>query len=151
MSPLELRVADQSTCRSCRTADCIKGRREPASPLTVVRRGCELGLFLPAKVGNLDCTFCLDFVQACPHDNIELSTRTPALELVDLRRRSGVGRLLQRPDVAALATLFVFGGMLNAFAMVSPVYRLEMWMAGLLGAVTEAPVLALVFALFLVV
>jgi ferredoxin len=151
VSPLELRVADQSTCRSCRTADCIKGRRAPSSPLTVVRRGCELGLFLPAKVGNLDCTFCLDCVQACPHDNIELATRTPASELTDLRRRSGLGRLLKRPDLAALATLFVFGGLLNAFAMVASAYRLEAWMARLLGFTSEAPVLALVFAGMLVV
>lgn len=151
ISPLELKVADLSTCRTCHTADCIRGRRETTAPLTVVRRGCELGLFLPAKVGNLDCTFCLDCVHACPHDNIQLATRTPALELLELRRRSGVGRLLQRPDLAVLATLFVFGGMLNAFAMVSPVYRLETWMAQLLGVVTEAPVLALLFVLALVV
>ena len=75
----------------------------------IVQRGCELGLFLPAKVGNLDCTFCLDCVQACPHDNIALAVRAPALELVDGRRRSGIGRLARRPDIAVLAVLFVFG------------------------------------------
>src|SRR5205085_10915161 len=47
MSPLELRVRDESTCRSCRTVDCIKGHAAPA-----VQRGCELALFLPLKVGN---------------------------------------------------------------------------------------------------
>ena len=26
MSPLELRIREESTCRSCRTADCIRGR-----------------------------------------------------------------------------------------------------------------------------
>ena len=45
-------------------------RRRAAS---IVQRGCELGLFLPTKVGNLDCTFCLDCVQACPHDNIAIA------------------------------------------------------------------------------
>jgi polyferredoxin len=151
VSPLELKVADQSTCRTCHTADCIKGQRIPSAPLTVLRRGCELGLFLPAKVGNLDCTFCLDCVRACPHDNIQLSARTPAFELADLRRRSGVGRLSKRSDLAALAAVFVFGGLLNAFAMVAPVYRLETWMAHTLRVVSEAPVLALLFVGSLVV
>ena len=29
MSPLELQIREESTCRACRTADCIKGRWEP--------------------------------------------------------------------------------------------------------------------------
>ena len=31
-------------------------------------RGCELALVQPRKVGNMDCTFCMDCVRACPHD-----------------------------------------------------------------------------------
>ena len=73
MSPLELRVKDAGTCRTCRTADCIKGRRAPEAPDVVLARGCELRLFLPSKVGNMDCTLCLDCVHACPHDNIALA------------------------------------------------------------------------------
>jgi polyferredoxin len=191
MSPLELRVRDESTCRSCRTADCIKGRR-PNGPTvnaeaaeiaekgiisksslrtlralrsnvmslpgslrsavgtTSVQRGCELGLFLPMKVGNLDCTFCMDCVHACPHDNIALATRLPGAELTDSRRRSGIGRLSRRWDIAALAIVFVFGGVLNAFAMAAPVYRLEAWLAHTIGVVSEAPVLAVVFLVSLV-
>jgi ferredoxin len=149
MSPLELHIKSESTCRSCRTADCIKGRRQPEAPLVVVQRGCELGLFLPMKVGNMDCTFCLDCVQACPHDNVAMTTRLPGTELADSRRRSGVGWLAKRPDIAGLSVLFAFGGMLNAFAMVSPVYRLETWMAHGLGITSEAPVLALLFVMSL--
>ena len=149
MSPLELHIKEESTCRSCRTADCIKGRRQPDAPQVVVQRGCELGLFLPLKVGNMDCTFCLDCVQACPHDNIALTTRLPGMELADPRRRSGVGWLARRPDIAGLAVLFVFGGMLNAFAMVAPVYRLEAWIAHALGVASEVPVLALLFVVSL--
>ena len=93
MSPLELQVKQPDTCRTCRTVDCIKGRRDEAVPSRVLRRGCELALFLPAKTGNLDCTFCLDCVQACPHDNIAVATRVPGLELIDSRRRSGIGWL----------------------------------------------------------
>jgi ferredoxin len=150
VSPLELRIRDESTCRSCRTADCIKGRRQAEQPHVILQRGCELGLFLPLKVGNLDCTFCLDCVHACPHDNIALSSRVPGAELEDSRRRSGVGWLDRRPDVAGLAVLFVFGGMLNAFAMAAPVYRLEAAIGGVLGVATEWPVLALLFIAWLV-
>jgi ferredoxin len=151
LSPLELRVREPATCSACRTVDCIKGRRAPEAPLQVVRRGCELGLFLPAKVGNLDCTLCLDCVQACPHDNIALATRVPGLELAEPRRRSGIGRLAQRWDLAALAALFVFGALLNALGMIAPVSVFERWIAMRLGTTAEAPALAAIFLLALVI
>lgn len=150
MSPLELQARQPETCRTCRTVDCIKGRRDEAVPSRVLRRGCELALFLPAKVGNLDCTFCLDCVQACPHDNIALATRVPGLELVDPRRRSGIGWLPRRRDVAALVVLFVFGGLLNALGMTAPARAMEQGLANLLGARSEGPVLAALFAIVLI-
>jgi len=97
----------------------------------------------------MDCTFCLDCVHACPHDNIALAARVPGLELADPRRRSGIGWLARRRDIAVLAVLFAFGALLNAFAMVAPVYRLEAWLARLLGVTSEVPVLAILFALSL--
>ena len=151
LSPLDLRVREASTCAACRTADCIKGRRVPEAPLQVVQRGCELGLFLPAKVGNLDCTLCLDCVHACPHDNIALAARVPGLELAEPRRRSGIGRLMQRWDLAALAVVFVFGALLNALGMIAPVYVLERAVMAWLDTTAEAPGLAAVFLLVLVV
>ena len=150
LSPLELRVRDPGTCATCRTADCIKGRRAPDAPLQVARRGCELGLFLPSKVGNLDCTLCLDCVRACPHDNIALATRVPAIELADPRRRSGIGRLAQRWDLAALSVVFVFGALLNALGMIAPVYALEREIGRVLGTTAETPALAVLFLLLLV-
>ncbi len=155
MSPLELQIREPATCQACRTSDCISGRRSPeparlpATQHVIVQRGCELGLYLPAKVGNIDCTFCLDCVQACPHDNIAIAVRAPALELVDGRRRSGIGRLARRPDIAALAVLFVFGAMLNAFAMVAPVHHVEQWLAGTIGSTSETLVLGCLFVLAL--
>jgi polyferredoxin len=151
LSPLELTVRQPDVCAGCRTGDCIRGRRDPAIPALTIQRGCELGLFLPAKVGNLDCTFCLDCVQACPHDNVALTGRVPGAELVDSRRRSGIGRLAGRPDIAALAVLFAFGALVNAFAMVAPVYSVEEWLAGVMHVHSEAPVLLLMFVLALVV
>jgi hypothetical protein len=94
----------------------------------------------------MDCTFCLDCVQACPHDNIALAARAPASELLDDRSRSSVGRPSRRTDLAALAVVFTFGALLNAFAMTAPVHDLERWLAVALGVTTEGPVLAVVFA-----
>jgi polyferredoxin len=151
LSPLELQVRQPDTCRTCHTADCIKGRRQSGRPETILQRGCELGLFLPVKVGNMDCTFCLDCVHACPHDNIALAARVPGAELAEGKRRSGIGRFTRRGDIAALSVLFAFGALLNAFGMVSPVYRVEQWLASELGVATEAPVLATLFVAGLVV
>lgn len=151
ISPLEVKVRDHAVCNSCTTKDCIKGRRDPVSTPVVIQRGCELALFQPRKVGNIDCTFCLDCVQACPHDNVGIMSRVPATELANDVMRSGLGFLSRRKDLAALVIVFAFGALLNAFAMVSPVYALEQWLARVLGVTTEAPVLAIVFGLFLVV
>jgi ferredoxin len=151
MSPLELRVKDIGTCHACRTLDCIKGTRAPDAPAVVLQRGCELRLFLPLKVGNMDCTLCLDCVHACPHDNIALASRVPGAELSDSRRRSGIGRFSRRWDIAALAVIFTFGSLLNAFGMVAPVRGVEAWIASALGVKSEAPTLAVLFIAVLAV
>jgi ferredoxin len=149
LAPTELRARDTAVCRGCRTSDCIKGHTAVA-PLPIVRRGCELGLFMPAKVGNLDCTLCFDCVRACPHDNIALVTRTPGLEMLDLRRRSGVGRLFRRIDIATLAVIFTFASLVNAFAMTTPAYEMQRRIAAALGTSSEAIVLGILFAIALV-
>jgi ferredoxin len=145
LSPLEIQVREPATCATCRTADCVRGRRDPVMPLRVVQRGCELGLFLPAKVGNLDCTFCLECVQACPHDNVALAARIPGSELLESGRRSGIGRLRDRPDIAAFAVLFAFGGLVNAFAMTDTAMAVEMRLMDAMHVTTEAPALAAIF------
>ena len=147
ISPLELQIREPTTCQACRTSDCIAGRRSLEEPARMVQRGCELGLYLPAKVGNIDCTFCLDCVQACPHDNIALAARVPGLELGEAGRRSGIGRLTDRPDIAVLAALFVFGAMMNAFAMVAPVRQTERWIAESVGTSSDAVVIGVLFVL----
>jgi hypothetical protein len=156
LSPLEIRARDHGVCSTCRTVDCLKGRRAPEQPAPglpgkLLQRGCELNLFVPTKVGNLECTFCLDCVQACPHDNVALATRVPGDELADDRRRSVIGRLSRRPDVAALALLFTFGAILNALAMTGPARDVETWLARALGTTQDAPVLLALFVLGLVV
>ncbi|HZZ58830.1 MAG TPA: hypothetical protein VFE31_13440 [Opitutaceae bacterium] len=154
LSPFEISVRDANVCGSCRTKDCITGRRgaataqEPAG--RVVQRGCELGLFQPRKVGNLDCTFCLDCVHACPHDNVGLHARLPGEELVHEGPRSGAGDLARRTDWTLLIVVFVFGAVLNAFAMISPVYALERAFSRLSGVENRGAVLGVLFGAALV-
>lgn len=148
-SPLEVKPRDLDTCATCETKDCIRGRRD--SQGTIVQRGCELALFLPLKEGNMDCTFCLDCVHACPHDNVGILSRTPAAELMTDPRRSGIGFFSRRKDIAALAVLFCFGALMNAFGMVSPAFVLESWLSRLFHTGSRAPALATLFALVLIV
>jgi hypothetical protein len=89
---------------------------------------------------------CLDCVHACPHHNIALAARLPGVELADARRRSGIGRLAKRPDIAALAVLFTFGSLMNALGMIAPVRGFEAAISRTLGFTSEAPALAVLFA-----
>lgn len=149
ISPLEVRARDHGVCHTCRTADCVRGRggQDPRAPAA---RGCELKLFMPAKVGNLDCTMCLDCVRACPHDNVAFVTRVPGLELLEETSRSTLGRIHRRPDLAALVLLFTFGGVLNAFAMTEPAIAFERWTSSQLavGPTTTFALTSVVVALF---
>jgi ferredoxin len=151
LSPLEVKVREQDTCGRCETTDCIRGRRDRNNELVTIQRGCELALFQPYKAGNMDCTFCLECVNACPHDNIGILSRPAAEELTVDPRRSGVGFFSRRRDIAALSVVFTFGALLNAFGMVSPVYVVEKQLAGMLHVSREAPVLGAIFTIFLVV
>jgi cytochrome c oxidase assembly factor CtaG len=113
VSPLEVKVRSPDVCVSCRTHDCIRGR--DGIP------GCEARLFQPHKSSNMDCTFCLDCVHACPHENVGLIAGLPGKELWHDPFRSGIGRFGRRTDLAALVVILVFGSLANAAGMVGPV------------------------------
>ena len=113
ISPLEVKVRDPDVCHSCRTKDCIRGNDRLS--------GCELNLYLPKKAGNLDCTFCLDCVHACPHENVGILAVLPGRDLLNNAHHSGIGRLGERPDLAILILLLVFGAFTNAAGMVAPI------------------------------
>jgi hypothetical protein len=98
----------------------------------------------------MDCTFCLDCVHACPHDNVGILGRMPGAELLTDPVRSGIGYLSHRQDIAAIAVVFIFGALLNAFGMISSVYAVERWLGRILHVSHEAPVLGLIFACFLI-
>jgi polyferredoxin len=120
-------------------------------PLSSGQRGCELWLFQPRKAGNMDCTFCLDCVHACPHDNVGLIARTPTAELWTDPYRAGIGRFSRRADLAALVVVFTFGAFLNAFNMIKPVYALQTQLTRALAVASPAPGLALIFVFGLVI
>jgi hypothetical protein len=129
VSPMEVRIREADVCSSCKTHDCIKGNDQ--------QRGCELLLFPPRKSSNMDCTFCLDCVKACPHDNVGILVVAPGSDLIADARRSSVGRFADRPDLAALVLVFVFAAFANVAAMISPVREMQEAvhrMAGPLGA-----------------
>jgi hypothetical protein len=130
-SPGEVRVRDADVCAACETKDCIAGRYEDGR---LVQTGCELWLFQPRKVGNMDCTFCLDCVQACPHGNVGVMARIPGSELVRDRWRSGIGRLTDRPDLAALVLVLVFAAFVNAAGMIGPAQDIQAAMGAALGS-----------------
>ncbi len=112
-SPFEVKIRQPDVCASCRTFDCIKGNAE--------QRGCELQLFQPRKSGNIDCTFCLDCIKACPHDNVGMLAVPPGKDLINDVPRSSVGRYAGRVDLAALVLVLTFGAFANALGMIAPV------------------------------
>jgi ferredoxin len=126
VSPLEVKVRLPVLCASCVTNDCLRGNDQ--------HRGCELDLDLPRKAGNLDCTFCLDCVKACPHDNIGLLAVAPAGSLVHDRPGASLGRLSGRLDVAVLALVVVLGAFAVAGVMVSTPQATKLVLLALLAA-----------------
>jgi len=125
LSPWEIKVRAPTVCASCRTKDCIRGREGIA--------GCELHLFQPRKSSNMDCTFCLDCLIACPHDNIGIIAQVPGKDLWNDRLRSGIGRFSKRRDLAALIGVLAFGAFVNAAGMIGPVQDWQTRLADRVG------------------
>jgi ferredoxin len=138
VSPLEVRIRRREACNACATHDCVRGNER--------HRGCELELFLPRKTGNMDCTFCLDCVKACPSDNIGILVAAPGRDLARDPIRSSLGRFSRRPDIAALALILVSSAFVSASAMVAPVTE---W-RDRLPIVSTLPVSSLFFLIALV-
>jgi ferredoxin len=129
VSPWEVRVRDPDVCAGCRSKECIRGGDGV--------RGCELNLFLPRKSSNMDCTFCLDCIHACPHDNVGILAQRPGTALGHDSFRSGLGRFGKRADLAALIVILTFGAFVNAAGMVAPVLEWRAELASRLPARSE--------------
>ena len=124
ISPLQIKVRKLDVCASCRTKDCIRGKEDIP--------GCELHLYQPRKSSNMDCTFCLDCIHACPHDNVGILAEAPGNELWHDSVRSGLGRFSKRPDLAALIVVLTFGAFVNAAGMVAPVLEWQHQLSSLM-------------------
>ena len=116
VAPLEVRAKTLSLCTACAGKDCVNGN--------AARRGCELQLYMPQKMGNMDCTLCMDCVHACPHDNIAVVALGPVRDLLQEGYRSSLGRYAQRADVATLFYLLMLFALVNAAAMTAPLMTL---------------------------
>ena len=125
VSPLEVKVREATVCASCTTKECIRG--------SAIIPGCELHLYQPRKESNLDCTFCLDCVHSCPHENVGILAVVPGKTLWSDPFRSGIGRFSQRPDLAALVIVLTFGAFANAAGMVGPIVEWQDRLRILLG------------------
>jgi hypothetical protein len=66
----------------------------------------------------------MDCVKACPHDNIGLYPRSPAVDILYSHPRSSIGSLARRIDIAVLALALIFAAFANAALMVAPGKRL---------------------------
>src|SRR5262249_47415805 len=143
ISPAEIKVRDMLVCASCQTKDCIRGNDQVT--------GCELHLYQPRKSSNMDCTFCLDCIHACPHENVGILAEPPGNKLWHDSFRSGVGRFGKRPDLAALIVVLTFGAFVNAAGMVAPVLEWRDEMASLLPEVSPILATSLLFVLSLLV
>jgi len=130
ISPLQITSHNLDVCRDCQGHECING--------SATQQGCQLELFVPTIQSNLNCTFCLDCVKACPYHNVALAMRAPGDELF---RQSWRNRL----DLAWLAVIAAFLALGNAFGMTPPVYALEQQLATLLQTQSEAIVLGLIY------
>lgn len=138
VSPLEVKIRNIDACRSCRTYDCIRGNE--------YERGCELHLFQPRKSGNFDCTFCMDCVHACPHQNVGIIAVVPAHDLILDRHRSSVGRFSKRADIATLVGLLVFGAFVNAAGMIAPFSAWAEFVRVSISSDSMVPVVTVIFA-----
>jgi hypothetical protein len=98
----------------------------------------------------MDCTFCLDCVKACPHDNIGILALAHGRDLVNDPVRSSLGRFSRRMDLAALALVLVFSAFVSAAAMVVPAAAWLERLTERYSTVSTLPFISLFFLIALV-
>jgi hypothetical protein len=99
----------------------------------------------------MDCTFCLDCIHACPHDNVGILAEPPGKTLWHDSFRSGIGRFSGRPDVAAGIVVLAFGAYANAAGMVAPVLEWRDQLASVLPQRSPILVTSLLYVFGLLV
>ncbi|MCE9546520.1 MAG: cytochrome c oxidase assembly protein [Planctomycetia bacterium] len=118
VSPLQVAVRSPQVCLSCESHACLKGRAEVPGGQNLP--GCEMDLFQPRKHDNLDCTFCLDCVRSCPHDNVGVLVAEPAAQLVPARITERALRDGRRAGLATMIVVLTAAAFMNAAWMIAP-------------------------------
>ncbi len=131
VSPLMIQPRSAHICHTCPGKECVRGSANVA--------GCGTELYVPAIRTNMDCTFCLDCVRACPYDNVALRVSGGPRQLLQ-------GRLAAGWDRATLLVSLALMGFANAFGMVPPAAALDGWLASI-GVPGEGLRLLLLFGL----
>jgi hypothetical protein len=100
----------------------------------------------------MDCTFCLDCVHACPHENVSLLASLPGSQLVRIERsKKRRNKFFRRFDVAALIFLLVFAAFSNAGGMVLPVQTWERSLQTSFRVGSLQPILGVLYLISMVV
>jgi hypothetical protein len=99
----------------------------------------------------MDCTFCLECVSACPHENVSLMATLPGTQLVRIEGRKRSLRWFRRFDGAVLIFLLVFAAFINAGSMSESVQRWEQALQQTLGRSSFHIILFVSFLIALVV
>ena len=160
LSPTQISVRSSDICATCVGKECVNGSYAPEPTIRLDQiaiagetrqvevahgpqgaLGCGTELFAPQIRSNMDCTFCLDCVRACPHNNVSLFTRAPSREL----RLPDSGS--RRWDASLLFIVLAFMSLTNAFGMVPPYYALQEWLALEIGIESEFAALLLIFGI----
>ncbi|MDO8692075.1 MAG: 4Fe-4S binding protein [Dehalococcoidia bacterium] len=111
----ELRVANRQVCRDHKTKNCLQGRGEEGY-------GCPVREYPGAMDNNFACTLCTECIKTCPKDNIAISVRPFAADLVALNeKRLGL-------DMSILAVVLLGLPTFQTIVMITP---WEGWMATL--------------------
>jgi len=138
VSPTEIKSKSFNYCRDeCEGKECINGNT------TKKIAGCQTFLYLGTKQSNMDCSYCLDCIRACPHDNIAVQVRQPTHELsANLKKRDF--------SLAAMALIISFASLFNAAGMVGPFQDFERGLGNALGVKDFVFTYTLLFLIFLV-
>lgn len=105
-SGVEVRSSDKLTCRSCRTKECSKG--------SSATYGCPTFEYPGEMASNTYCIQCMECVQGCPHNNLQLNLRPWGADLATIEK--------PRNDEAYLALLMLSITAFHGLTM-TPVWR----------------------------
>jgi hypothetical protein len=98
----------------------------------------------------MDCTFCLDCLHACPHQNVSLLASLPGSQLVRIEGRKRSLRWFRRFDGAVLIFLLVFAAFVNAGSMVESVQAWEQSVQTRFALASMPPILLVLYLLILI-